>query len=102
MAKKESVNVNWQTLFAFIPWFNFFAAYRVEKFRLFALIWIVGYVVFRSLNYFLEIELTEWWANSMIILLPITVYLTRRWSKKWNEQLQNLKNDDSTTFTKFF
>ena len=62
----------------------------------------MNYIVFRSLNYFLELELTEWWANSVIILIPITVYLTRRWSKKWNEQLQNPKNDDSTIFTKFF
>jgi hypothetical protein len=89
VAKKEPVNVNWQTLFAFIPWFNFFAAYRVEKFRFFALIWIGGYIVFRGFYYFLELDLTAWWVSSEILLLPVTVYLTRRWSKKWNKQLSN-------------
>lgn len=92
MAKKESVNVNWQTVFAIVPWFNFFAAYRVEKFRIFTLIWIGGYVAFRIINYFLDFDITEWWISSEILLLPITVYLTRSWSKKWNEQFS--KNGD--------
>lgn len=43
MVKKEPVSVNWQTLFILIPIVDLWASYRVEKLRLYLLIFYLGF-----------------------------------------------------------
>jgi len=43
MTKKEPVSVNWQTLLILIPIVDLLAVYRVEKLRLYLLIFWLGF-----------------------------------------------------------
>ena len=46
MVEKRPVNVNWQTLFILIPIVDLWAAYRIEKFRIYFLIfWVCSVIV---------------------------------------------------------
>ena len=123
MIKKEPVDLLHQTILSVIPVANLYAFYRIQKLRMLLLIYLVinigatlGFtVVFQmalitinedTLSIF--VEMLQFLASTpmQVILFAtdslINIYLVRRWSKKWNEQLQNPKNDDPTTFTRFF
>lgn len=93
MVKKEPVNVNWQTVLACIPWVNFFTAYRIEKFRLYFLIWFVVTSSFVGLDRVLEQFEIEWYASNLI-LIPLSAILNRIWSRQWNEQFIKKTNID--------
>jgi len=105
VAKKEPVSVNWQTLFILIPIVDLIAAYRVEKLRLYLLIFLVGFgvgsIILEMLvspeDYFLD-EFTdsddliteETWEIEIAIILAsyaLAIILIRKWSKEWNEKL---------------
>ncbi|KAG2473460.1 MAG: conserved membrane protein of unknown function [Nitrosopumilales archaeon] len=107
MAKKEPVSVNWQTLFILIPVMDLFAAYRVEKLRLYLLIFYVGITLgsvilqmslvpedsfsdefFDSGDFYPE----SYWEIGIAILLisyGLAVVLIRKWSRGWNEKLKS-------------
>lgn len=123
MIKKEPVNLLHQTILSVIPVANLYAFYRIQKLRMLLLTYLVIYIgatlgltVFvmvlitivedGTLSIFVEmLQFLESTPMGVIIFATcslISIYLVRRWSKKWNEQLQNPKNDDPTTFTRFF
>lgn len=88
--KKEPVNVNIQTVLAVIPIVDFWAAYRIEKFRF----WCILYAGLITLNVVIDMILPYPYGMiiSTIIDVPIAVYLMRMWSKEWNTKLSNDKN----------
>lgn len=86
MVKREPVNINWQIVFAIIPYVQLYAAYRVEKFRLFFLLWVVISVSIAVFNFFVGERIPY---MSYAVGIPIYVVLIRKWSKKWNEQFSN-------------
>ena len=105
MAKKEPVSVNWQTLFILIPIAELFAVYRVEKLRLYLLIFLVGFgfgsVILEMLLFpeayfsdeFLDSDdliTEEFWEIGLAIILAsyaLAIILIRKWSREWNEKL---------------
>ena len=112
MVKKEPVNLKHQTIFALIPYLNLYAFYRIQKLRRYFLIGIlgivggiivsVGIIVYAALNIDSpdlrsNIELIQTSIRSLPAYLIyfsvgmlLNVYLVRKWSKKWNEQLAGL------------
>jgi len=103
VVKKEPVNINWQTLFMFIPIINLWAMYRIEKLRLFLLViiaiavveFLVGTLIFGDVwtDYYLGEADTEGHDNfsSAVILVEIgiSIVLVRKWTREWNEQLKS-------------
>jgi len=88
--KREPVNVNIQMVLAIIPIVDFWAAYRIEKFRF----WCILYVGLITLNVAIEMVLPYPYGMivSTIIDIPIVVYLMRMWSKEWNAKLLSTVN----------
>lgn len=100
MRKKEPVSIKRQTIYALVPFLDLYAAYKIRKFILYFTI-IVPITI--GVSYALEavfpvpdIEgltleaFSALFYNSIAtcaITIPIAVYLIRKWSKKWNEQL---------------
>ena len=119
MVKKEPVNLLHQMILSVIPGANLYAFYRIQKLRMLLLTYLVisigatlgfGLIIVISFTALGEdiVEMLQFLKGTpmRVILFAIgsliNIYLVRRWSKKWNEQLQNPKNNDSPTFTKFF
>lgn len=124
MIKKEPVNLLHQTILSVIPVANLYAFYRIQKLRMLLLTYLVIYIgaTLGLIGVFVMmlipigedntpstfVEMLQFLKSTpmRVILFAtgslINLYLVRKWSKKWNEQLQNPKNDDPTTFTKFF
>ena len=82
VAKKEFVNINFQTILAVIPIIDLWAAYRIEKFRFWCGIlvgfFLLGFSVDETLRYPYNVLVI------VVIEMPITAYLMRRWSKEWS------------------
>jgi hypothetical protein len=83
--KKSKVSLAWQTVFAFIPFVNLWAAYRIQKLRKFLLIFIplnfalnFGVAIFIPSPYSIPI--------AAAILIPVEIYYMRKWSRQWNEK----------------
>ena len=100
MARKESVSVNWQTLFVIIPIIDLWATYRIEKLRLYLLVMIAiavtGFIIEISIfgidSYFLEQEgftANSWFQSATLLVeIGIAIILVRKWSSEWNERLK--------------
>jgi len=104
MADKKPVSVNWQSLFIIIPIIDLWAAYRVEKFRIYFLVFWVGsaiiqtFVDYAMLGEAFWSDESEFFASDpviasvqiamMIVAAVIAVYFIRIWSKEWNSNLQ--------------
>jgi len=103
MVKQKPVNVNWQTVFVFIPILDLWAFYRVQKLRLALLIFLVGFsaaaivMVYATLGPegLMVEDLDEIYSNSAYIgssigltiaQYALAVYLIRKWSKEWNKK----------------
>ena len=103
MVDKKSVNVNWQTVFALIPIIDLWAAYRIEKFRLYFFIFWVGSVIVQTFVTYAMLGKAFWndegWFFSsdptvasveiamMIVAAGLQMYFLRKWSKDWNAKL---------------
>ena len=103
MVKQKPVNVNWQTVFVFIPIADLWAFYRVQKLRMALLIFLVGFTaaaiaiqfaIFGT-EAFLEKDTDVIYSNTAFIgssigltiaQYALAVYLVRRWSKEWNKK----------------
>ena len=103
MADKKPVSVNWQSLFIIIPIIDWWAAYRVEKFRIYFFVFWVGLVVLDTIvalailgdRYWID----EGWffsydptlASVQVVMFiassGVAVYFIRIWSKEWNAKL---------------
>ena len=103
MVKKVPVSVNWQTLFILIPIVDWWASYRIQKFRLYFLIFYIGFGVGSGVllyALFPETMSTEnypslyaegFWEVWLALTLggyALAIILIRKWSREWNEKLQ--------------
>ncbi len=103
MIKKEPVNVIMQMIFAVIPILDLYASYKIQKLRLWVLIfWIVGGIVgliyretIMSGGYVAELlnnnsDFIYVIDNSIFIIIYaiIQAMVMRKWSKKWNTQIK--------------
>lgn len=91
MAKKEFMNINLQMILAVIPYIQLYSAYRIEKFRLFFLVWLVIQVGTAILFYFIGVKISY---LSILIGIPLYVFLIRKWSIEWNEFLSNISKNE--------
>lgn len=107
MVKKEPVNVNWQTLFVFIPILDLWAAYRVQKLRMFLLIFLVGFggasilieiAFLENIDGMLELSpnyvipdyvVAGIYISITVVNFVVAVILIRKWSKEWNNKLKS-------------
>jgi len=102
MLEKKPVNVNWQMIFVLIPFLDLFASYRIQKLRLWLLIFGVGFgIAVILLNYAMfgmgpgwNNEIEAWNSSKMLFHITLTfvtlgaaVYVIRRWSISWNEKV---------------
>ena len=86
VAKKEFVNINFQTILAVIPIVDLWATYRIEKFRFWCGIlagFLLGFSVDETLRYPYNVIVI------VVIEMPITAYLMRKWSKEWNAKFSS-------------
>jgi len=107
MVAKGPVSIKEQTIFALIPYVDIWAFYRIQKLRrmiLFSLILGLGFVpiyllVLLSIDKTSMTEPLDIYSNSLFIVyligsslagVSLKVYLIRKWSKKWNDNI--LKN----------
>ena len=102
MVEKKPVNVNWQMVFVLIPFLDLYASYRIQKLRLWLLIFGVGFgIAVILLNHAMfgmgpgwNNEIDPWDSARMsfhitltIVTLGAAVYVIRRWSISWNKKL---------------
>ncbi len=103
MVEKKPVNVKWQMIFVLIPFLDLYASYRIQKLRLWLLIFGVGVgIAVILLNYALfgidhfgwnnEIDpgdpaMMYFHITSTIVILGAAVYVIRRWSISWNQKV---------------
>ena len=114
MPAKGKVSLTRQTIYCFIPIFDFYAAYKVMRLRWYLLIMLIWSFVSAVIGEIVNpVDLTENsimnvesggmdWHTMMfgehpeigitlmiintVVTYCIAVYLIRRWSKKWNEK----------------
>jgi len=103
--EKKPVSVKRQTIYAFIPYVNIWAFYKIQKLRKFILISIGVGLAFTPIQWvmFSGIDMSNmtnpfdlyahplFWMYGVALLASlyaILFYFIRRWSKKWNEQFQ--------------
>ena len=85
--KYESVNINRQTIYAMIPFFDWYAAFKVKKFWMFILIIFgVGIAIIPIDEFVLSNQEPYSTLIYYVIEIPIAIFLIRRWSQKWNQQ----------------
>jgi len=107
VARKEQVSVNWQSLSVIIILIDLFAAYRVEKLRLFLLIFYLGFglgsVILEALlfpeAYFSDefLESSDLFTEDFLgigltirlIAIGLAIILIRKWSREWNERVSH-------------
>ena len=106
MVEKKPVNVKLQMLFAVIPFLDFYASHKIQKLRLWILIfWICGTIVGIIHGYALfgdeysgmfteedYLEDTAHLADYVLFIIIFAIFqaiVMRKWSKKWNESLRN-------------
>jgi len=103
MVEKKPVSVNWQMIFVLIPFLDLYASYRIQKLRLWLLIFGVGvgiavillnYALFGMDHFDWNNEIDAWdparmsfHITSTIVILGAAVYVIRRWSISWNEKV---------------
>jgi hypothetical protein len=88
MKKDNDVNVNWQTIFAFIPIISLWAYIRIEKFWLgFLLNFCLGFIpiVFMGIGAIFNDDVG---LGTLFIGIGVAFWLKihymRKWSREWN------------------
>ena len=90
-SKKHSVSE--QMIFAIIPFVDLYASFRVEKFRIYALINIGMAFMDWSLYDFIGEAGSV--ALYIFVFIPIAVYLMRLWTIQWNAQMELEQEEES-------
>jgi len=103
VVEKKPVNVKWQMLFVLIPLLDLYASYRIQKLRLWLLIFGVGFSIAAILLNYALFGMDHFdWDNEIkpldpdtmyfhitiiIVTLVSAVYVIRKWSISWNEKV---------------
>ena len=102
MVKQVPVSVNWQSLFAVIPIVDLWAAYRIEKLRLYLLVMIaftVTEIIIEGMAFGFDVLLEDAEMMGVRYILQIlfiaasigvAVALIRKWSKEWNAKVMGI------------
>lgn len=97
----KQVSLNWQTLFIFIPGLNIWAAWRIQKLRRSVIFFIpVAFLVVIFLRWMIafsediDSELFQYLFSLVnlgifIIGANVIIHYFRKWSRKWNEKMEN-------------
>lgn len=115
MPATEKVSLTRQTIYAFIPILDLYAAYHIKKLRWYLLIMIASGIIIGTVTSIVAPESQDYdpdrlvsidgkidWGYAILgensgvsiaiiivnqgITLAIAVYIIRRWSKEWNNQ----------------
>ena len=106
MVGKKPVSVNWQTVFSLIPILAIWTTYRIQKARIFLLIFWGGFISVGIIRDIALLGIENYWEGDLIedlsdpvysasfIVLGVVefglrAYLVRKWSREWNAQLQS-------------
>ena len=83
----SKVNVRWQCLFAFIPFINFWASYRIRKLRKYLLL----YLALKGVDFVVSIFIPSPYDLPILLAIDIsfTIHYMRKWSIQWNEHLEH-------------
>ena len=111
MVERKPVSVNWQTLFVLVPFVDLWATYRIQKLRLYLLIFAVGFGLIQFLisatvndpfvftvmqddmtNFEQDPQMEDLLTSDVLAIIIIIeiiefiarIYLIRRWSGEWN------------------
>ncbi len=103
LIEKKPVNVKWQMVIVLIPFLDLYASYRIQKLRLWLLIFLVGFsIVALLMDYsifgmkysdlgnktdFLDPAMLYTHIMFTIITLSTAVFVIRKWSIDWNKKL---------------
>ena len=103
MVEKKPVSVNWQMIFVLIPLLDLYASYRIQKLRLWLLIFLVGngivsilmdkaifgmpYSNLTDKAHYFDPDLFYIHILYVIVTIGIAVFLIRKWSISWNKKL---------------
>jgi len=101
MIAKGPVSVNRQTVFSVIPILAIWATYRIQKARIFLLIFWLGFGTIGIARDVAILGVDNFWGSDLIqdlgdpvyaasfivfgvVEFGLRAYLVRKWSKKWN------------------
>jgi fucose permease len=106
MPAKVSVSLTRQTIYVLFPILDLIAYYKIKRLRKYLLIFYVGIAIGNSLVQYaimpkpfdiepdqnLEYTPLFWvyFVISTVATYALSVYLVRKWSKKWNEQFDHV------------
>lgn len=99
MVEKNPVSVRWQMLFVLIPIIDLWAAYRIQKLRMYLLVFYAAAFIVHALLYvaFVPEEIlysddpfapVEFTVGSIIAQAAASIVVIRKWSLKWNETVR--------------
>jgi hypothetical protein len=93
---KRPVNVNWQTLFVFLPIVSIWALWRIQKLKRGIGLSILTDILLLVPENVMFLAGHDTTAIILSIISPIIsaamlIYHTRKWSKEWNEKLSHSK-----------
>ena len=103
MVAKGPVSVNRQTVFSVIPILAIWATYRIQKARIFLLIFWLGFGTVGITHDVAQLGIDHYWDGELpfddpaylaifmaIVALEfgLRVYFVRKWSREWNERIQ--------------
>ena len=108
MPATGKVSLTRQTIFVLIPILDLIAYYKIKHLRKYLLIVYLGIAGIASTAYSIVVTPESWWFNDnfdpnyimdaedwalqipmIAISYAISIYLVRKWSKKWNEQFES-------------
>ena len=99
--KQEPVNIKLQIIFAFIPFLNLYAFYKIQKLRLALLIFLpLGFLSRLLEATIVRVNDTSGMLFVLSILfaglsIGVLVWLMHKWSKQWNEKFSDKELDQT-------
>lgn len=92
--ERKTYSVNVQMILSIIPIVDLWAAYRIEKLRLWVLFWI-GMMLISGALMVLGDPTIEF-IIGMAITIPIALFLMRHFTMEWNNEINTSKSHDSS------
>jgi len=106
MVAKGPVSVNWQTVFLVIPILAIWATYRIQKARIFLLIFWLGFITVGITKDIAILGIENYWDGDLVedfgdpaylasfivlstVEFGLRVYFGRKWSREWNVKFQD-------------
>jgi len=98
--KNEQVNIKHQTIYSVIPFLDMYASFKVKKFWIYVgIIYATGFIIYQIEESFFSIINPDSiiYPYSVIIYhiinIPVSMFIIRKFSEKWNRQYDNRDSD---------